>query len=73
MFAVQPVRIYPGVQVCQIFYHTVEGEITEYQGGKYQHNNDIQPSLLFKELGLRDDRQMQLDFDEEAADSRSAD
>ncbi len=73
MFAVQPVRIYPGVQVCQIFYHTVEGEITEYQGGKYQHNNDIQPSLLFKELGLRDDRQMQLDFDEEAAASRSAD
>src|SRR5215204_6648834 len=25
MFAVQPVRIYPGVPICQIFYHTVEG------------------------------------------------
>ncbi len=67
MFAVQPVRIYPGVQVCQIFYHTIEGDVTEYNNGKYQHNTDIQPSLLFHELGLRDDRQMELDFEKEAA------
>ena len=67
MFAVQPVRIYPGVQVCQIFYHTIQGHVTEYESGKYQHNTDIQPSLLFRELGLRDDRQMQLDFEQEIA------
>ena len=66
MFAVQPVRIYAGVQVAQIFYHTVEGDVTEYQSGKYQHNTDIQPSLLHRELGVRDERQMQLDFDEAA-------
>ena len=42
MFAVQPVRIYPGVPICQIVYH----KITEY-ASKYQHNRDIQPSLLF--------------------------
>lgn len=66
MFAVQPVRIYPGVQVCQIFYHTLEGAVTEYQSGKYQHNTDIQPSLLFRELGIRDDNQMKL-FAEEAS------
>ncbi len=65
MFAMQPVRIYPGVQVCQIFYHSVEGDVTEYQSGKYQHNTDIQPSLLFRELGIRDDNQMRLKFDEE--------
>lgn len=65
MFAVQPVRIYPGVQVCQIFYHTIEGSVTEYKSSKYQHNTDIQPSLLFKELGIRDDKQMQLEFDED--------
>ena len=67
MFAVQPVRIYPGVQVCQIFYHTIQGHVTEYESGKYQHNTDIQPSLLFRELGLRDNRQMQLDFEQEIA------
>ncbi len=71
MFAVQPVRIYPGVQVCQIFYHTIEGEVTEYKSSKYQHNKDIQPSMLYKELGIRDDNQMKLDFEEARAKAES--
>jgi len=50
MFAVQPVRIYAGVAICQIFYHDIRGTYTEYASDKYQHNTDIQPSLLFKEL-----------------------
>jgi dCTP deaminase len=50
MFAVQPVRIYAGVAICQIFYHDISGSFTEYQSDKYQNNTDIQPSLLFKEL-----------------------
>ena len=50
MFAVQPVRIYPGVAICQIFYHDILGSFSEYASDKYQHNTDIQPSLLFKEL-----------------------
>ena len=49
MFAVHPVRIYPGIPICQIFYHELTGEITEY-ASKYQNNHDIQPSLLFQEL-----------------------
>lgn len=50
MFAIQPVRIYPGVPICQIFYHEIKGEYEEYNSDKYQDNRDIQPSLLFKEL-----------------------
>ena len=50
MFAVQPVRIYPGVAICQIFYHEIRGPYWEYNSDKYQNNHDIQPSLLFKEL-----------------------
>ncbi|MBX3425100.1 MAG: dCTP deaminase [Pirellulales bacterium] len=63
MFAVQPIRIYPGVPICQIFYHELTGEIVEYDS-KYQHNRDIQPSLLFKELAGAEasDRQLPLDF-----------
>jgi dCTP deaminase len=64
MFAVQPVRVYPGVPICQIFYHDLRGEHTEYASDKYQHNTDIQPSLLFKEInpdGLQDP-QMKLPF-----------
>ncbi len=53
MFAVQPVRIYAGVPICQIFYHEIGGPFVEYSSDKYQHNNDIQPSLLFKELNPR--------------------
>ncbi len=49
MFAVQPIRIYPGVEICQIFYHTIQGDYTEYQSNKYQNNQGIQPSLLFKD------------------------
>ena len=50
MFAIQPIRIYPGVPICQIFYHQIVGSITEYASDKYQHNRDIQPSLFYKEL-----------------------
>jgi dCTP deaminase len=60
MFAVQPIRIYPGVEIAQIFYHTIEGDITEYSSNKYQHNNDIQPSLLFKDWQDHEERQMRL-------------
>ena len=62
MFAVQPVRIYPGVAVCQIFYHSITGDVTEYVSEKYQHNKDIQPSLIFKEVNDQHDPQMRFPF-----------
>jgi dCTP deaminase len=51
IFCVQPIRIYPGVQICQIFYHTIEGDYDGYEGGKYQNNTGIQQSLLYREFG----------------------
>lgn len=71
MFAVHAVRIYPGVPICQIFYHEITGEISEYRSNKYQHNHDIQPSLLFKELNPdgEDDSQMRLKFGMERSHS----
>jgi dCTP deaminase len=59
LFAVQPVRIYAGVPICQIFYHEITGEVEEY-ASKYQHNRDIQPSLLFEELDPEGHRDPQL-------------
>ncbi len=63
IFAVQPVRIYPGTSICQIFYHEITGAVEEYSS-KYQHNHDIQPSLLFEELDPEheNDPQLPLDF-----------
>ena len=68
MFAVQPVRVYPGVPICQISYHSISGDVTEYQSDKYQHNEDIQPSLLFKEFQQQLDPQMRLSFGQEVAE-----
>ncbi len=65
MFAIQPVRIYPHVSICQIFYHQIEGVYKSYSSDKYQNNRDIQPSLLFKELNPdaeRSDPQLKLPF-----------
>jgi dCTP deaminase len=50
IFCVQPVKVYPGVEICQIFYHTIEGEYTKYTSNKYQNNKGIQPSLLYKDF-----------------------
>ncbi len=71
MFAVQPIRIYPGIPICQIIYHEITGEISEYESNKYQNNHDIQPSLLFKELNPdgEDDSQMRLKFGVERSHS----
>jgi dCTP deaminase len=47
---IQPIRIYPFVEICQIYYHTIQGDYDEYQNGKYQNNTGIQPSLLYKDF-----------------------
>jgi dCTP deaminase len=51
IFCVQPIRIYAGVEICQVFYHTIDGEYDTYHSGKYQNNSGIQHSLLFREFG----------------------
>ncbi|NLY11228.1 MAG: dCTP deaminase [Firmicutes bacterium] len=50
MFCIQPIRIYPNIEICQIYYHTIEGDYEKYSSGKYQNNTGIQPSLLYKDF-----------------------
>lgn len=59
---VHPVRIYPGVEICQIYYHTtgygdtgdifipIDTDPIKYSNGKYQNNAGIQPSMIWKEF-----------------------
>jgi len=47
---IHPVRVYPGVEICQIFYHLIEGNYDRYSSDKYQNNKGIQPSMLYKEF-----------------------
>ncbi|MDD3224266.1 MAG: dCTP deaminase [Clostridium sp.] len=47
---IQPIRIYADVEICQIYYHSIQGDYDIYSSGKYQNNSGIQPSLLYKDF-----------------------
>ena len=50
MIVAQPVRIYPGMRIGQIYWHKPVGEITDYYHGKYQWQRGIQPSKLYEDF-----------------------
>ena len=50
---IHPVIIYPFIDICQIYYHTIEGDYDEYSSGKYQQNRGIQTSRMYKEFERR--------------------
>lgn len=47
---VEPVRVYPGMEICQIYYQTIVGQILEEYRGKYQGSRDIVESRIYKEF-----------------------
>ena len=48
----EPVTIFPGIRIAQIYYHAVEGEISKTYGekGKYQNSKEVIGSRLYKEF-----------------------
>lgn len=48
--ATQPIRIYPNVEICQIYYHTVTDTSIKYNSSKYHHQMDVTPSKLYKDF-----------------------
>ena len=50
MVVAQPVRIYPGMRIGQIYWHKPVGEVTDYYHGKYQGQRGIQPSKLYEDF-----------------------
>jgi dCTP deaminase len=50
MFCIQPVKIYPSVEICQIYYHGIEGVYENYKSNKYQNNTGIQASMMYKDF-----------------------
>jgi dCTP deaminase len=50
IFCVQPIRIYAGVEICQIYYHDISKPFETYRSGKYQDNKGIQASMLYKDF-----------------------
>jgi len=57
MFCIQPIIIYPFIEICQIYYHEITKPFEIYKSDKYQDNNGIQPSLLYRDfLGENDSK-----------------
>ena len=49
LHCVQPIRIYPNVEICQIYYEDIQGMYTPYES-KYQNNTTVQSSMLYKDF-----------------------
>jgi dCTP deaminase len=65
MFVIQPVKIYPAMQVCQIYFHELTGEVGQHAQGKYHNSSDIQPSQMYLEFGHDcRNQQLELSFDD---------
>jgi dCTP deaminase len=48
---IQPVRIYPNVEIGQVYYHKIDADWYDtYTSGKYQNNHDIQPSMMWMDF-----------------------
>ena len=52
IFVIHPIVIYPNVEICQIYFNTIQGKVSLYKG-KYQNNSGIQSSEIWKELNFR--------------------
>lgn len=46
---VQPVRIYPNIEIGQLYYEEITGNATKEYNGRYQGQIDATPSRLFKD------------------------
>jgi len=51
IYCIQPIFIYPYMEICQIAFHTLFGEIDLYKG-KYQNSKKVQSSKMFLEKNI---------------------
>lgn len=50
----QPVRIYPGLWIGQLYWHNPDGEVLKRYGGKYQGQTAATPSRLYEDREWRE-------------------
>lgn len=49
LHTIHPFRVYPGMEICQIFYHEIKGDYIPYQS-KYQHSMGVISSRLYQDF-----------------------
>lgn len=47
---IKPVIIYPFIEICQIYYCEVSGDIEKVYKGKYSNSKDIIISKIYEEI-----------------------
>ena len=47
---IQPLRIYPNISICQIYYNCIFGQEDQCKSVKYQHSVEAEPSKIFEEM-----------------------
>ena len=53
---VQPIRIYAGVNIGQVYYQPLKGECLKPYRGKYQGNKGVQASMMYKDFEKEEER-----------------
>lgn len=48
--SIKKVRIYAGMKICQIYYHSIIGDNIDYTSGKYQNSREIISSKIYQEF-----------------------
>ncbi len=49
LHAIQPIVIYPYIDICQIYFHTTNEDYDLYDG-KYKDNDGVQGSMMYREF-----------------------
>lgn len=47
---IQPVKIYPGIEICQLAFNSIDGEVTNGYHGKYQNSQSVVASRMNKDF-----------------------
>ncbi len=47
---VRPTKIYPNMELCQIYFFPIEGKINKKYMGRYQNKEDITPSKSYEDF-----------------------
>ena len=50
------ISFYNKFEICQIYYHAIDGDFEKYTSVKYQKNENSQPSYLFKDFENENDK-----------------
>lgn len=50
LFCIEPIIIRPAMEICQIYFFEPSGDVSIQYHGKYQNQNDAEPSQIYTEL-----------------------